>query len=45
MLGRMGLESGRVFLDEVSISEADFRNFQQVKIVACGTSWHAGLAG
>jgi glucosamine--fructose-6-phosphate aminotransferase (isomerizing) len=45
MLGRMGLESGRVFLDEVSISEADFRSFQQVKIVACGTSWHAGLAG
>ncbi len=45
MLGRVGLESGRVFLDEVDISEADFRAFQQVKIVACGTSWHAGLAG
>jgi glucosamine--fructose-6-phosphate aminotransferase (isomerizing) len=45
MLGRMGLESGRVFLDEVDISEKDFRAFQQVKIIACGTSWHAGLAG
>jgi glutamine---fructose-6-phosphate transaminase (isomerizing) len=45
MLGRIGLESGRVFLDEVSITEAEFRQFQQVKIVACGTSWHAGLAG
>jgi glucosamine--fructose-6-phosphate aminotransferase (isomerizing) len=45
MLGRVGQESGRVFLDEVNISEADFKNFQQVKIVACGTSWHAGLAG
>ncbi|HZQ54257.1 MAG TPA: glutamine--fructose-6-phosphate transaminase (isomerizing) [Bryobacteraceae bacterium] len=45
MLGRVGLESGRVFLDEVDISEADFRSFEQVKIVACGTSWHAGLAG
>ena len=45
MLGRVGLESGRVFLDEVDISEADFQSFQQVKIVACGTSWHAGLAG
>ena len=43
MLGRIGQESGRVFLDEVDISEADFRQFQQVKIVACGTSWHAGL--
>jgi glucosamine--fructose-6-phosphate aminotransferase (isomerizing) len=45
MLGRIGLESGRVFLDEVDISEVDFRSFQQVKIIACGTSWHAGLAG
>ncbi|HEY7304856.1 MAG TPA: glutamine--fructose-6-phosphate transaminase (isomerizing) [Bryobacteraceae bacterium] len=45
MLGRIGLESGRVFLDEVDISEADFRSFQQVKIIACGTSWHAALAG
>jgi glucosamine--fructose-6-phosphate aminotransferase (isomerizing) len=45
MLGRVGQESGRVFLDEVDISEADFKAVQQVKIVACGTSWHAGLAG
>jgi glutamine---fructose-6-phosphate transaminase (isomerizing) len=45
LIGRVGLETGRVFLDEVDISEAEFRIFQQVKIVACGTSWHAGLAG
>ncbi len=45
LVGRIGQESGRVFLDEVDISEADFKSFQQVKIVACGTSWHAGLAG
>ena len=45
MLGRIGLESGRVFLDEISIAESDFVEFQQVKIIACGTSWHAGLAG
>ena len=45
MLGRMGLDSGRIFLDEVSIPEADWKQFQQVKIIACGTSWHAGLAG
>ncbi len=45
MLGRVGLESGRVFLDEVDIPEAEFQKFEQVKIVACGTSWHAGLAG
>src|SRR5579884_1139554 len=45
LLGRVGLESGRVFLDEVDIPEAEFRKFEQIKIVACGTSWHAGLTG
>jgi glucosamine--fructose-6-phosphate aminotransferase (isomerizing) len=45
LVGRIGQESGRVFLDEVDISEKEFREFQQVKIVACGTSWHAGLTG
>jgi glucosamine--fructose-6-phosphate aminotransferase (isomerizing) len=45
MLGRIGQETGRVFLDEMEISEKDFREFEQVKIIACGTSWHAALAG
>src|SRR5207237_10132961 len=25
--------------------EADFKHFQSTKIAACGTSWHAGIAG
>jgi glucosamine--fructose-6-phosphate aminotransferase (isomerizing) len=45
MLGRVGQESGRIFLDEMDIAPKEFRNFRQVKIVACGTSWHAALAG
>jgi glucosamine--fructose-6-phosphate aminotransferase (isomerizing) len=45
MLGRVGQESGRIFLDEMDISPREFREFRQVKIVACGTSWHAALAG
>src|SRR5450432_3520782 len=44
-LGRVGLESGRIFLDEMEIARAEFARFRQVKIVACGTSWHAALAG
>jgi glucosamine--fructose-6-phosphate aminotransferase (isomerizing) len=44
-LGRVGQESGRIFLDEMDITPAEFRSFRQVKIVACGTSWHAALAG
>jgi glucosamine--fructose-6-phosphate aminotransferase (isomerizing) len=45
MLGRISQETGQVFLDEMEITEQDFRNFRNIKIVACGTSWHAGLAG
>ncbi|MCX6617724.1 MAG: glutamine--fructose-6-phosphate transaminase (isomerizing) [Acidobacteria bacterium] len=44
-LGRISVDSGRVFLDEMQLSEEDLRNVRQVKMVACGTSWHAALAG
>src|SRR5207249_1935603 len=44
--GRISLDSGRVFLDEMKgLTEADFKRFMSIKIAACGTSWHAGLAG
>jgi glucosamine--fructose-6-phosphate aminotransferase (isomerizing) len=45
LLGRISQQTGKVFLDEVGITEEEFRNFREVKIVACGTSWHAALAG
>ncbi len=45
LLGRISQDTGKVFLDEMQISEQQFRSFQQVRIVACGTSWHAALAG
>jgi glutamine---fructose-6-phosphate transaminase (isomerizing) len=45
LLGRISQESGQVFLDEMDIREEEFKNFRDIKIVACGTSWHAGLAG
>src|SRR5215210_2817408 len=44
--GRISLDTGRVFLDEMkNITEADFKRFSSIKSAACGTSWHAGLAG
>src|SRR5689334_4849796 len=43
-LGRVSLDTGKIFLDNMSITEDDFRNFDRVYIAACGTSWHAGLA-
>jgi len=45
LLGRISQDTGKVFLDEMQITEAQFREFQNVRVVACGTSWHAGLAG
>jgi glucosamine--fructose-6-phosphate aminotransferase (isomerizing) len=45
LLGRISQETGKVFLDEMNLTEEEFRNFRDVKIVACGTSWHAALAG
>jgi glutamine---fructose-6-phosphate transaminase (isomerizing) len=44
-LGRVGQETGRIFLDEMDISPRKFKEFKQIRIVACGTSWHAALAG
>jgi glucosamine--fructose-6-phosphate aminotransferase (isomerizing) len=45
MLGRVGQESGRIFLDEMDISPKEFATFESIRIIACGTSWHAALAG
>src|SRR5258708_3799571 len=45
LLDRISPDSSRVCLDQMDISEAEFRNFNNIKIVACGRSWHAGQAG
>jgi glutamine---fructose-6-phosphate transaminase (isomerizing) len=44
LLGRISQDTGKIFLDEMQIAEQQFRTFENVRIVACGTSWHAGLA-
>jgi glucosamine--fructose-6-phosphate aminotransferase (isomerizing) len=44
-LGRVAHETGRIYLDEMDITPDEFTRFRQVKIIACGTSWHAALAG
>ena len=45
ILGRVSPEQGRVFLDEVNLSAADLQSMTKVVVLACGTSWHAGLVG
>jgi glutamine---fructose-6-phosphate transaminase (isomerizing) len=44
-LGRVSQDSGKIFLDEMEISEAEFRQLKKINLAACGTSWHAAQAG
>ena len=44
-LGRVSLETGKVFLPDMTITPAEFKAATGITIAACGTSWHAGLAG
>ena len=43
--GRVSLEQGDVTLDGLELSEDFARAMERMVIVACGTSWHAGLSG
>ena len=42
ILGRVSQDTGKVFLEEMKITEAQLRAVERVTILACGTSWHAG---
>jgi glucosamine--fructose-6-phosphate aminotransferase (isomerizing) len=44
-LGRVSLDSGQVFLAEMGLKPEDLANATSINIAACGTSWHAALAG
>jgi glucosamine--fructose-6-phosphate aminotransferase (isomerizing) len=45
ILGRVSQDTGNVFLEEMKITEAQLAATERVTILACGTSWHAGLVG
>jgi glucosamine--fructose-6-phosphate aminotransferase (isomerizing) len=45
ILGRVSQDSGKVFLEEMKIADATLAAIDRVTILACGTSWHAGLVG
>ena len=45
ILGRVSQDTGRVFLEEMIITDAQLRTIERVTILACGTSWHAALVG
>jgi glucosamine--fructose-6-phosphate aminotransferase (isomerizing) len=44
-LGRVSFDTGLVHLGDMALSDDDLRSATAITIAACGTSWHAGLAG
>ena len=42
---RSRVDGQKVTLEELSLSEETLRGFTNIKIVACGTAYHAGLVG
>jgi glucosamine--fructose-6-phosphate aminotransferase (isomerizing) len=45
LLGRFSLEEGEVHLEELGSAAESLREASRVVLLACGTSWHAGLVG
>ncbi|MBL9038485.1 MAG: glutamine--fructose-6-phosphate transaminase (isomerizing) [Archangium sp.] len=45
MRGRVLRSEGNVHLDGWTINEAEAKSLERIWVVACGTSFHAGLAG
>ena len=45
VLGRFSLDTNRVHLEDIAFSDDVWKSFKNIRILACGTSWHAALAG
>src|SRR6267378_102357 len=45
ILGRFSLDTNIVHLEDVAFTDDVWKSFKHIRILACGTSWHAALAG
>ncbi|AKB19826.1 glutamine--fructose-6-phosphate transaminase (isomerizing) [Methanosarcina sp. WWM596] len=45
LAGKVSELEGAIYLNELKLSEDEIRKLSRVQILACGTSWHAGLLG
>jgi glucosamine--fructose-6-phosphate aminotransferase (isomerizing) len=43
--GRISLNKGELFLEDIQLSAKTLKALKRIVIVACGTSWHAALIG
>ena len=45
LAGRIDFKNSRIILPQLNLSHADICDIRQIKIIACGTAYHAGLVG
>ncbi|TFH05623.1 MAG: glutamine--fructose-6-phosphate transaminase (isomerizing), partial [Methanosarcina sp.] len=45
LAGKVSELDGAIYLNELNLSEDEIKKLSRVQILACGTSWHAGLLG
>jgi len=43
--GRLVEEEGAVYLEDLTLGDHELKAVERIYIIACGTSWHAGLVG
>ncbi|NOQ40995.1 MAG: glutamine--fructose-6-phosphate transaminase (isomerizing) [Desulfuromusa sp.] len=43
--GRLQGEEGDIYLEDLGLSQEQLAALDKINIIACGTSWHAGLVG
>jgi len=43
--GRISEEKGEVYLDDLKLTDENIKHLNRIIIIACGTSYHAGLVG
>ncbi len=45
LAGRVSEDEGKIYLDDLNISSDDLKSINRITILACGTSYYAGLIG
>ncbi len=43
--GRLQSDEGDIYLEDLDLSQEQLADLDKIFIIACGTSWHAGLVG
>jgi len=45
VLGRLSQDTDSIQLQDAGFTDAEWKSFKQIRILACGTSWHSALVG